>query len=646
MLDQTAQAGQAAAPAAPVGRRRTERLTVAQALIRFLAAQRVTRDGAEPHPFFGGATGIFGHGNLAGVGQALLQYRHDFRYYQARNEQGMAHMATGYARMHNRLATLACTSSVGPGATNMVTGAAVATVNRLPILLLPSDVFADRLVAPVLQQIEQPWSQDVTANDSFRAVSRYWDRIYRPEQLITALFEAMRTLVSPADTGAVTLCLPQDVQAEAADWPIELFQERVWDVPRARADERSLERAAAAIVGARRPVIIAGGGVIYSEATDALRAFVEATGISVGETQAGKGSLPWDHPLCLGALGASGSAYANGLANEADVVIGVGTRYTDFTTASKTLFRHDGVQFVNLNVGELDSFKHAGIPVTGDARESLRMLAQQIGGHRVDAGYRAAAERAAADWRADVDAQIRPEGEGLPAQAEVIGRVNAAAAPEDVVVNAAGSLPGDLHRLWRAGEPGTYHMEYGFSCMGYEIAGALGAKIAAPEREVFAFIGDGTWLMMSQEILTSVQEHRKLIVVLVDNQGYGSIEALSKVSGSQGFGTRFQFRDDDGQLAGEQLPIDLSANARSLGAETIDVDSGEDLEAALTQARANDRTTVIHVRVNPQGRFGGSGAWWDVPVAEISELESTNDARTAYEQSARHQRYYLGAPRS
>jgi 3D-(3,5/4)-trihydroxycyclohexane-1,2-dione acylhydrolase (decyclizing) len=639
MVDQTLHASEAPAP--PTARRRTEHLTVGQALVRFLAAQRATRDGREPHALFGGAAGIFGHGNLGGVGQALLEYRHAFRYYQARNEQGMVHMATGYGRMHNRLATLACTSSIGPGATNMVTGAAVATVNHLPVLLLPSDTFAKRLVSPVLQQVELPWSQDATVNDAFRAVSRYWDRINRPEQLIGALFEAMRTLVSPADTGAVTLCLPQDVQAEAADWPAELFEERVWEVPRARADERALERAAAAIAAARQPLVIAGGGVIYSEAAAALRSFVEATGIPVAETQAGKGSLPWDHPLCLGAVGASGSAHANRFANEADVVIGVGTRYTDFTTASKTLFRNESVRFVNLNVAELDAFKHAGIAVTGDARESLRLLRERLDGHRTDPVHRAAAERAAAAWREEVDQLTRHEGEGLPTQAEVVGAVNTAAEPEDVVVNAAGSLPGDLHRLWRVGEPGTYHMEYGYSCMGYEVAGALGAKLAAPDREVFAFIGDGTWLMMSQEILTSVQEHAKLIVVLVDNQGYGSIEALSKVSGSQGFGTRFQFRDDAGQLAGDHLPIDLSANARSLGAEVIDVDAGKDLEAALAQARANDRSTVIHVRVNPQGRFGGSGAWWDVPVAETSQLESTVQARRAHEEAAADQRYYL-----
>jgi 3D-(3,5/4)-trihydroxycyclohexane-1,2-dione acylhydrolase (decyclizing) len=639
MVEQTLHHREAAASRGV--RRRTEHLTVGQALVRFLAAQRATRDGSEPHAFFGGAAGIFGHGNLGGIGQALLEYRREFRYYQARNEQGMVHMATGYARMHNRLATMACTTSIGPGATNMVTGAAVATVNRLPVLLLPSDAFAKRLVSPVLQQVELPWSQDVTVNDAFRAVSRYWDRINRPEQLIVALFEAMRTLLSPADTGAVTLCVPQDVQAEAADWPVELFEERVWEVPRARADERALERAAAAMAGARQPLIIAGGGVIYSEATAELRAFVDATGIPVGETQAGKGSLPWDHPLCLGALGASGSAHANRFANEADVVIGVGTRYTDFTTASKTLFRGEGVRFVNLNVAELDAFKHAGIAVTGDARESLRLLRERLEGHRAHPDHRAAAERAARAWRTEVDELVAPEGDGLPTQAEVVGAVNKAAEPKDVVVNAAGSLPGDLHRLWRAGEPGTYHMEYGYSCMGYEIAGALGAKLAAPDREVFAFIGDGTWLMMSQEVLTSVQEHAKLIVVLVDNQGYGSIEALSKVSGSQGFGTRFQFRDDDGQLAGDHLPIDLSANARSLGAEVIDVQAGKELELALAQARASDRTTVIHVHVNRKGRFGGSGAWWDVPVAETSQLESTVQARIAHEEAAAHQRHYL-----
>jgi 3D-(3,5/4)-trihydroxycyclohexane-1,2-dione acylhydrolase (decyclizing) len=621
--------------------RRTRRLTVGQALIRFLIAQECSRDGAEPHRFFAGAFGIFGHGNLAGVGQALLEYQHDFRYYQARNEQAMVHMATGFAKMRNRLATLACTSSIGPGATNMVTGAAVATVNRLPVLLLPGDIFARRLVAPVLQQLESPWSQDMSVNDAFKSVSRYWDRIYRPEQLVSALFEAMRVLTSPGDTGAVTLALPQDVQAEAVDWPEELFRDRVWEIARPQPDRRALEHAVAAVGPAERPIVIAGGGVIYSEATAELRAFVESTGIPVAETQAGKGSLPFDHPLCLGAIGASGSSWANRVANDADLVIGIGTRYTDFTTASKTLFRSEDVRFVNLNVAELDAFKLAGLALTADAREGLRQLGASLSGYSVSTEYRQEVERAASSWRDEVDEQIRLSDDRLPTQAEVIGVVNASCGSRDVVVCAAGSLPGDLHRLWRSTDPKGYHMEYGYSCMGYEVAGAVGAKLADPSRTVIAMVGDGSWLMLSQDLLTAIQERQQLIVVLVDNQGYGSIAALSEASGSQAFGTRFRYRDETGALSGDSLPIDLSANARSLGAATIDVDSATGLRDALAAARESGETTVIHVLVNPQGRFGGSGAWWDVPVAEVSELESTQHAREAYERELQNQRNYL-----
>jgi 3D-(3,5/4)-trihydroxycyclohexane-1,2-dione acylhydrolase (decyclizing) len=619
----------------------SERLTVGQAVVRFLSAQYVSRDGGTPTPFFAGAAGIFGHGNLAGIGQALLQYQDSFRYFQPRNEQGMVHMAAGFARMRNRLAAIACTTSIGPGATNMVTGAALATVNRLPVLLLPSDIFARRLVAPVLQQVESPWSHDATANDAFKSVSRYWDRINRPEQLEAALMEAMRTLTSPADTGAVTLALPQDVQAEAADWPAELFAKRVWHIARPAPDSAAVERAASLLREAEKPVIIAGGGVIYSEATEALRELAEDVGVPVGETQAGKGSLPFDHPQCLGAIGASGSEFANRLANEADLVIGVGTRYTDFTTASNTLFRNPAVRFVNLNVAEFDSLKLSACAVTGDCRESLRQLRRALGGRQVSEAYRAEAVGAGSQWRESVAAQVSARSDGIPSQEEVIGMVNDSADPRDVVIAAAGSLPGDLHRLWRSSDPKSYQVEYGYSCMGYEIAGGLGAKLADPERTIYVMVGDGTWLLMPQELATAVQERAKLIVILVDNSGYGSIEALSVASGSQGFGTRFQVRDDHGRLEGKPLPVDLSMNARSLGAETVDVDSLAGLGEALDAARASDSTTVIHVQVDAKGRFGGSGAWWDVPVAEVSDLDSTQEARAAYEKGAADQRHYL-----
>jgi 3D-(3,5/4)-trihydroxycyclohexane-1,2-dione acylhydrolase (decyclizing) len=618
----------------------TTRLTTGQAIVGFLLAQRVERDGAE-RDFFGGAFGIFGHGNVAGLGQALLQYQDRFRYYQGRNEQGMVHIATGYAKMTNRLGALAVTTSIGPGATNMVTGAATATVNHLPVLCLPSDVFATRATGAVLQQQEMPYAQDVTANDAFRAVSRYFDRISRPEQLGPALLEAMRVLTSPADTGAVTLALPQDVQAEAFDFPAALFEPRVWHVARNRADRAAVARAAQVIRASSAPVIIAGGGVIYSEATDELVRFAEATGIGVGVTQAGKAGMPHAHELALGALGASGSAHANKLASEADVVIGIGTRYTDFTTASNTLFKKPGVRFVNINVAELDAVKQSATALAGDARETLAELRDALAGWSVRPETRAQTVRAASTWRAEIDGLIEADGHGTLSQAEAIGIVNAAAGEQDVVVNAAGSMPGDLHRLWRPGSPKGYDIEYGNSCMGYEIAGAVGAKLAAPDRHVFALVGDGSYLMLSQELMTAVQEQLKLTVVIVDNHGYGSIAALSGTLGSQAFGTRFNLRGPDGQHDGDRIDVDFVANAASYGAPVFSAETAERLRAALKQALDVDGPSVVYVKVDAQARFGGSGAWWDVPVAAVSTLESTQQARAAYEQARAEQAPYL-----
>ena len=618
----------------------TQRLTVGQAVVRFLAAQQVERDG-ETSPFFGGAIGIFGHGNVAGIGQALLQYRTDFRLYQARNEQGMVHMATGYAKAKNRLGALACSTSIGPGATNMITGAATATVNRLPVLCLPSDFFASRRTGPVLQQLESSFSWDHSASDAFKAVSKYWDRINRPDQLPVALLEAMRTLTSPADTGAVTLSLPQDVQAEAWDFPTALFRPRTWHVPRARADRSALRRAAQIIGAAKRPVIIAGGGVIYSAATDALADFASATGIPVGVTQAGKASLPHTHPQMVNALGASGSVFANALANQADVIIGIGTRYTDFTTASNTLFTNPAVQFVNLNVTELDALKESATALVGDARESLLELLELLGGYSVEAAYRAEVEQAADSWRAEVDRIVEVQDAPTLSQAEAIGLVNAATGDKHLVVNAAGSMPGDLHRLWRPSDPKAYDLEYGNSCMGYEIGGALGAKMADPSRDVFCFIGDGTFLLSSQEIMTAVQEGLKLTVLLVDNYGYGSIAALSETRGSQGFACRFNYRGEDGQYSDERIGIDLAANAASYGASVLTAETAGELKTALADAAGIDNTVVIYIKVDAKGRFGGSGAWWDVPVSEISEVDSTQQARKEYEEQLTEQRLYL-----
>jgi 3D-(3,5/4)-trihydroxycyclohexane-1,2-dione acylhydrolase (decyclizing) len=617
-----------------------ERLTVSQALVQFLAVQHVERDGVE-QPFFGGAVGIFGHGNVAGVGQALLQYRKDFRLYQARHEQGGVHMATGYAKMRNRLGALAVSTSIGPGASNMVTGAATATVNHLPVLCLPSDTFATRRTGAVLQQQEYAYAGDLTSADSFRAVSAFFDRVSRPEQLPSALLEAMRVLTSPAQTGAVTLALPQDVQAEAFDFPTKLFRPRTWYVPRARADVAALRRAAQLIAAAERPVIIAGGGVIYSEATDALDAFARATGIPVGVTQAGKASLPFDHPQMVNALGASGSQFANGLAGSADVVIGIGTRYTDFTTASNTLFRNPDVQFVNVNVAEIDAYKESGLALVGDAKVTIEELAELLSGYSVPAGYRAEAEQAAADWRGEVDRIVEVVGGPTLSQAEVMGIVNAHADSRSVVVNAAGSMPGDLHRLWRPGTAKGYDLEYGNSCMGYEIAGALGAKMGDPTRDVYCFIGDGTYLMAHQEILTAVQEHLKLTVLVVDNQGYGSIAALSETRGSQGFACRFDYRGADGQLSGDRLPVDLPANAASYGATVFEAATAQELQQALTKSADVDNTVVIHVKVDEQGRFGGSGAWWDVPVSQVATEPSTVEAKVEYDREAQNQGLYL-----
>ena len=619
---------------------RTQRLTMAQALVLFLAAQQVERDGEE-RPFFAGVFGIFGHGNVAGVGQALQQYADRLRYYQSRNEQAQVHTAAAYARMTNRLQTLACTSSVGPGATNMITGAAGATINRLPVLLLPGDVFASRRVGSVLQQLEAGWSQDVSVNDAFRPVSRYWDRIARPEQLIASALEAMRVLTSQSETGAVTLALPQDVQAEAFDYPVEFLGRRIWHIPRPLPDRAALRRAVELIRRSRRPMIVAGGGVIYSEATEALRALVEGTGIPVAETQAGKGTLPFDHPASLGAMGATGTPGANLTAREADLVIGVGTRYTDFTTASRTAFQHPDVRFVNLNVAELDALKHAGVALVGDARATLEELVGALRGWSVEAEYRATAARRNQEWDREVERIYSLGHQPLLSQGEIVGAVNRCAAPRDVVVCAAGSLPGDLHKLWRSRDPKGYHVEYGYSCMGYEVAGGRGVKMAAPDREVYVMVGDGSWLMMSSELVTAIQEGYKLTVVLIDNHGFASIGGLSAAVGSAGFGTEYRYRTADGRLAGDHLPVDLAANAESLGASVLRVGGAAELDAALRDARAMDRTVVIHVEADRDARVGSYETWWDVPVAEVSAVEAVQAARREYEQGRQSERWHI-----
>ncbi|HUN06974.1 MAG TPA: 3D-(3,5/4)-trihydroxycyclohexane-1,2-dione acylhydrolase (decyclizing) [Aggregatilineales bacterium] len=619
---------------------KTVRLTMAQALIRFLQAQQVERDG-ERNPFFAGCWGIFGHGNVAGIGQALQQYATTFKYHQARNEQAMVHTAAAYARAKNRLSTFACTSSIGPGATNMITGAAAATINRVPVLLLPGDIFAERVQAPVLQQLEFTGSQDISVNDCFKPVSRYWDRINRPEQIIPSLLEAMRVLTSPAETGAVTLALPQDVQTEGFDYPVTFLEERVWHIPRNRPDQSRLTQAAEWIKASKRPLIVAGGGVIYSSATAGLAKFIEQTGIPVGETMAGKGSLPYNHPLNLGAIGVTGTAGANIMAREADLIIGIGTRYSDFTTASKTAFQDPDVRFININVTEFDAHKMNALPLIGDAKATLEELAILLSDFRTSSAYTARAEQYNREWDAEVSRIYNLEHEPLLSQGEVIGAVNTISRAEDTMVCAAGSLPGDLHKLWRTRNPKGYHLEYGYSTMGYEIAGGLGIKLATPDRDVYVMVGDASYLMMHTEIVTAVQEGIKLIIVIIDNHGYASIGGLSKSVGSDGFGTKYRYRTESGHLDGETLPIDFAANAASLGAEVIRANNRDELADALLKAQQASVTTCIVVETDRRQRVPGYESWWDVAVAEISESEAVKEARNRFEQAKQKQHFAL-----
>jgi 3D-(3,5/4)-trihydroxycyclohexane-1,2-dione acylhydrolase (decyclizing) len=614
------------------------RLTVAQALVAYLQKQYSGRDGKE-FRFIEGIFGIFGHGNVAGIGQALEQDP-GLKYYLCRNEQAMVHTAAAFAKTSFRMRTLACTTSIGPGATNMVTGAAAATVNRIPVLLLPGDIFARRNVAPVLQQLESVSSQDISVNDCFKPVSRYWDRIQRPEQLLTALPEAMRILTSPAETGAVTLSLPQDAQAEAYDYPEEFFRKHVWIIPRGRCDQALLRQAAEWIRASEKPLIVAGGGVLYSEASGALAKFAESTGIPVSETQAGKGALAYNHPQEVGAIGVTGTPGANLLAREADLVIGIGTRYSDFTSASKTAFQNTGVRFININVAEFDSYKHAALPLTGDARATLEELIPAVSGYAVEQNYRRKIDSFRADWEKEVDRIYGIREEPPISQGEVIGAVNATMHADDTMVCAAGSLPGDLHKLWRTKKPGGYHMEYGYSCMGYEIAGGLGIKIADPKREVYVMVGDGSYLMMAQEIVTSVQEGYKLNIVLLDNHGFSSIGGLSRSCGNEGMGTNYRYRRG-AKYDGEHLPVDFVANAASLGAWAARAKSHEELSVALAEARRQPRTSVVVVETAYEKRVPGYESWWDVAIAEVSERESVQEARKKYDVARKNERIFF-----
>ena len=615
------------------------KLTTSQALIRFLNKQYVERDGIE-NQFFAGMWGIFGHGNVAGIGQAL-QENGKMPYYLSRNEQAMTHASIAYAKAKNRMQAFACTSSIGPGATNMVTGAATATINRLPLLLLPGDIFARRNVAPVLQQLEHPQSQDISVNNAFKPVSKYWDRINRPDQLPWAMLETMRVLTDPAETGAVTLGMPQDVQTEAFEYSVSLFEKRVWTIPRQRPDQNQYKEAIQLLENAEKPFIISGGGVHYSEASDALKLFVDQTGIPVGETQAGKGSLPFDHPANLGSVGATGTLAANETAKEADVILLLGTRLNDFTTSSKSQFQHPDVEFIHINVNAMDSHKLSALSLQADAKATLEMLTNDLD-YQVSSDFKSKIEQRKENWNKELDKITNLSGNSQMQQPNVLRMVNEAAGKNSTVVCAAGSLPGDLHKLWKTHEPGGYHLEYGYSCMGYEIAGGLGVKMACPEREVVVMVGDGSYQMLSSELITSVQEGIKITVVLLDNRGFGSIGSLSESVGSEGFGTNYRYRNSDsGELDGGILPLDLVMNAKSYGVDVQEAEDYEQLEGALQKAMNANKTQVIVVTVDKEQKVPGYSSWWDVPVAEQSEMESVKKARKEYEENRNDQRDYF-----
>ncbi|MFJ5994746.1 3D-(3,5/4)-trihydroxycyclohexane-1,2-dione acylhydrolase (decyclizing) [Streptomyces sp. NPDC092370] len=623
----------------------TRRLTTAQALVRFLSAQYTERDGVRRR-LIAGTWGIFGHGNVAGIGQALMEAGIGpdaaMPFHQGRNEQSMVHAAVGYARQLNRLSAQAVTTSIGPGATNLVTGAALATINRLPVLLLPGDYFASHAPDPLLQQLEHPVEADVSVNDTLRPVSRYFDRVTRPEALIPSALQAMRVLADPAETGAVTLALPQDVQAEAYDWPEEFFAERVWYVRRPAPDPVELTAAVEAIRSAGRPLIVAGGGVHHSEAEEALKAFAQATGIPVASTQAGKGSLRHDHPADLGGIGHTGTAVSDALARTADLVIGVGTRYTDFTTASGTLFQNPDVRFLNLNITAFDAHKLAARTLVCDARTGLEKLSEGLAGHRVSEAYEAEYRTGKERWDEVVETAYRAADENaVPTQTQVLGALDAAVGDEDVVINAAGSLPGDLHKLWRSRSPRQYHLEYGYSCMGYEIPAGIGVQQAAPGTPVWALVGDGTYLMMPTEIVTAVQERLPVNVVLLQNHGYASIGGLSEETGGERFGTAYRFRAADGTFTGAPLPVDLAANAASLGMDVLRAKTVRELREALAAARASDRPTCVYVETDPASTAPPAEAWWDVPVAETASREAAVEARERYERQAAGRRRHL-----
>ncbi|MFD2133736.1 3D-(3,5/4)-trihydroxycyclohexane-1,2-dione acylhydrolase (decyclizing) [Pseudogracilibacillus auburnensis] len=620
----------------------TVRLTMAQALVKFLDNQYIQFDGVE-RKFVKGVFGIFGHGNVTGMGEALENHTGELTYLQGKNEQGMVHSATAYAKQKNRLEIYACTTSVGPGALNMVTAAATATVNRIPVLLLPGDIFATRQPDPVLQQVEDPRDYTISANDSFKPVSKYWDRVSRPEQLMTAALNAMRVLTDPVDTGAVTLALPQDVQAEAYDYPVEFFKKRVHYIERKTASEESFDRAVELISKKKKPVIIAGGGVHYSLATEELAKFAEQFHIPVGETQAGKSALSWKHPFNMGSIGATGSLVSNKLAQEADLVIAIGSRLTDFSTSSKLAFANPDVEFLSINVSGFDAMKMESQMLVADAKTALDKLATRL----VEKEYKNAHDlnrliELKGEWTEIVDGYYAQTVEGGLSQTRVLGEINNFIDERDIITCAAGSMPGDLHRLWRNTEPKTYHMEYGFSCMGYEVAGALGIKMAADDdQEVYALVGDGSYLMLHTELVTSIQENKKITILLLDNNGFQCIHNLQIGQGSDGFGNEFRYRsEEDNRLTGEYLDIDFAANARSLGAKGYTVRTLEELQAALEKAKEETVSTLIDIKVLPGTCTTGYESWWHLGVAEVSTSEKVQKAHREMEANKEKARKY------
>ncbi|MCE8035917.1 MAG: 3D-(3,5/4)-trihydroxycyclohexane-1,2-dione acylhydrolase (decyclizing) [Halomonas sp.] len=611
----------------------TVRLTMAQALVRYLAVQRIESEGQET-PLFAGVFAIFGHGNVAGLGEALYHVRDALPTLRAHNEQTMAHAAIAFAKAHGRRRMMAATSSIGPGATNMVTAAALAHANRLPVLLLPGDTFATREPDPVLQQVEHFGDPTITVNDCFRPVSRYFDRITRPEQLLTSLPQAIATLLDPEHCGPATLALPQDVQTFAYDYPEAFFAPRVHRIRRPQSDPWELKAAIAALAGAERPLIIAGGGVHYADACARLADFAQAHGVPVAETQAGKGALPEVHPCAMGAIGVTGSEAANRLAEQADVILAVGTRLQDFTTGSRALFERDDLTLVALNVGRFDSLKHRALPLTGDARDGLGTLDARLAEWRASDAWRERADSLKRAWAEVVARVTADDGRDLPTDAQVIGAVNRQAGEDGTVVCAAGGLPGELHKLWQCAGPGSYHVEYGYSCMGYEIAGGLGVKMARPEREVFVMVGDGSYLMHNSELATSVMLGHKLIVVVLDNRGFGCINRLQQVTGGAGFNNLLA----DCRSVPEGAPrTDFAAHARALGCQAESVRGIAGLEQALVRARQASGTYVIALDTDPLPSTDEGGAWWDVAVPEVSEREQVRQAYAGYSKAKQRQ---------